>query len=97
MSMPCYDFSPDVYVERFDDDVILFLAERDLMLTVNLAAGELYEAARSALGKRPFNRRQCTEFLTENYELSSAEADRQARSLLSFGLRRGILVKGEPH
>lgn len=97
MSMHCYHFSPDVYVERFDDDAILFLADRDLMLTVNLAAGELYEAARSALGKRPFNRRECTEFLIDNYELSSAEADRQTRSLLSFGLRHRILVKGEPH
>jgi hypothetical protein len=93
--MDCYRFSPDVFVEHFDDDAILFLAHRDLMFTVNHAAGLLYETARSVVGGRPFSRRDCTDFLVENYELPIEEACRQANSLLSFGLRHRILVKGE--
>ena len=97
MFMRCYHFSPDVYVERFDDDVILFLADRDLMLTVNLAAGELYETARSVIGDRSFSHHDCMTFLIDTYVLTEEESRRQTRSILTFGLRHRILVKGEPN
>ncbi len=92
-----YAFSPEVYVEQFDDDAILLLANRDLMLTVNLAASQLYQAARAVLGDQTFSRCDCTAFLIENYDLPSAEARRQTRVLLACGLRHRILVKGGPH
>ncbi|PLX72411.1 MAG: hypothetical protein C0614_13855, partial [Desulfuromonas sp.] len=92
-----YRLSQDVYVEMFADEAILFVANLDVMLTVNAAAAELFEAARSVLADRPFTRGECTSFLLDTYDMTPDQAERQTLSLLSFGLRNHIVIKkGDP-
>ena len=91
-----YRLSQDVHVEMFDDEAILFVAERNVMLTVNPAAAELFAAAHSVLADRPFTRSECTDFLLDSYEISPEQAERQTLSLLSFGLRNRIVITSCP-
>ena len=92
--MKHYRLSPNVHVELFDEEAIFFVADRDVMVTVNQAAAELYEAAQHSLKHQPFTRSECRDFLLENYDLSAEEAEEEALSLLSFGLRNRVVVKG---
>ena len=95
--MKHYRLSPNVHIELFDKEAILFVADRDLMVTVNQAGAELFEVAKGALKDLPFTRYECRDFLLENYDLTAEEAEEEAVSLLSFGLRNRIVVKGVHH
>ena len=88
-----YLLSKDVFIEKFDDEAILFVANRDVMLTVNPAAAELFETAHAVLADRSFSRGECTDFLLDTYEITAEQAQRQTLSLLSFGLRNRIVIK----
>jgi len=91
--MKRYRFSPHVYVEYFDDDAILLLADRDVMVTVNRAAAELYELFRKQTGDRLFTRNDCAAFLEKSYDLPERKVPSQVRSLLSFGLKQQLFQK----
>ena len=92
--MKHYRLSPNVHIELFEEEAILFVADEDVMVTVNEAGAELFEAAHGALKNLPFTRSECRDFLLDNYDLSMEEAEHEAVSLLSFGLRNRIVVKG---
>jgi len=88
-----YRLSPDVYLERFDEDAILFVADRARMVTVNRAAAELYEAACTALSDRPFTPAEGAELLLRSYDLAAEDALRQVQAMLAFGLRQRIVER----
>lgn len=89
-----YRLCSQVYVESFDDEAIFFAADNQLMVTVNQEAAELYELFRCDRGQQPFTRDECSAFLIDNYELSAEQADAEVSSLLCFGLRKRIILKG---
>lgn len=91
--MHLYHLSPHVFLELFAEDAILLIAERDLMVTVNLAAARLFEQARELIGDRPFSRSDCRDFLLEQYELDEVQAEHQTRSILGFSLRQKLIVR----
>jgi len=71
----------------------MLVADRDVMVTVNQMAAQIFQHAREMVGNETFNRSACVDFLLENYQLSAREADMQMRSLLGFGLRQGLVLK----
>lgn len=71
----------------------MLIADRDLLVTVNHEAAQIFEQAREVFGREDFNRPACVDFLLENYQMSRREAERQTRSMLVFGLRQGLVLK----
>jgi hypothetical protein len=88
-----YHISPHVFIEFFDEDAVLLVADRDLMVTVNHAAAMLYEQASLQSAGRSFNRSDWVNFLLRNFQLNQANAERQVRSILGFALRHGLVEK----
>ena len=71
----------------------MLVADRDVLVTVNQMAAQIFEHAREIVGNRTFDRSACVDFLLENYQLSGQEAEGQMRSILGFGLRYGLVLK----
>ncbi len=42
--MNCYQLSPHVFIERFDEDAVMLVADRDVMVTVDHVAARLCRA-----------------------------------------------------
>lgn len=91
--MHCYQLSANVYLETFKDEAVLLVADRDVMITVNHAAAQLFECARESIGANEFGRSDCVRFLSENYDVSVREAEEQMRSILGFGLKQRMILK----
>ena len=91
--MNYYQLSPHVFIEFFDEDAVMLVADRDVMVTVNQMAAQIFQHAREMVGNETFNRSACVDFLLENYQLSGQEAAGQMRSMLGFGLRQGLVLK----
>ena len=91
--MNCYQLSPHVLIEFFDDDAVMLVADRDVIVTVNQMAAQIFQHARERVGNETFNRTACVDFLLENYQLSVQDAAAQMRALLGFGLRQGLILK----
>lgn|GEM_PF-2724305 len=91
--MSCYQLSPHVAIEFFDEDAVMLVADRDVIVTVNQVAAQIFQHAQEIIGNETFNRSACVDFLLENYQLSGQEAEGQMRSMLSFGLRQGLVLK----
>jgi hypothetical protein len=88
-----YQFSPHIYIETFDEESVLLVADRDFMVTVNSAGEELFKSAKASLGNSFFSRSDCIDFLLDQYDLAPHEAEKQMRSLLGFGLKQYLLAK----
>jgi len=71
----------------------MLVADRDVIITVNQMAAQIFQHAREMVGNEIFNRSACVDFLLENYQLSGQEAAGQMRSMLGFGLRHGLVLK----
>ena len=82
--MNYYQLSPHVLIEFFDEDAVILVADRDVIMTVNQMAAQIFQHARQVVGNETFNRSACVDFLLENYQLSGQEA---------AGLRQGIILK----
>lgn len=80
-------------IEFFDEDAVILVADRDVIMTVNQMAAQIFQHARQVVGNETFNRSACVDFLLENYQLSGQEAAGQMRSMLGFGLRQGLILK----
>ena len=91
--MNCYQLSPHVLIEFFDEDAVILVADRDVIMTVNQMAVQIFQHARQVVGNETFNRTACVDFLLENYQLADHDAAGQMRSLLGFGLRQGLILK----
>ena len=91
--MNYYQLSPHVFIEFFDEDAVILVADRDVIMTVNQMAAQIFQHARQVVGSETFNRSACVDFLLENYQLTGQEAAGQMRSMLGFGLRQGLVLK----
>ena len=91
--MHLYQISPHIYIESFDEDAVMLVADRDVMVTVNHVAEELFEKARTTVDGRFFSRSDCVKFLLDHYDLTILDAEKQMRSILGFGLRQSLVVK----
>lgn len=89
--MKRYRLSPALYLEWFDDDALLLVGERDLLLTLNRPGGELFEVAAEALAGRPFTLADGISRLGEHYDLTAPACRAQARMLLAFALRHRLV------
>lgn len=88
-----YQLSPHVYLESFDEDAVLLIADHDYMITVNHAGARLFEQAQEVVGDGLFSRSDCVNFLLERYELTAIEAEKKMRSIIGFGLRQYVVFK----
>ena len=88
-----YQLSPHVYLESFDEDAVLLIADQDYMITVNHAGAQLFRQAQEAVGDGLFSRSDCVNFLLEHYELTDHEAKKKMRSIIGFGLSQYVIVK----
>ena len=91
--MDYYQLSPHVFIEFFDEDAVILVADRNVMVTVNHAAATLFEQALLQPEGRCFNRNDCLNFLLQNFELNRTDAKRQVKSILGFALRQGLVAK----
>lgn len=91
--MHCYQLSPHVCMELFDEDAVLLVADRDVMVTVNHAAAQLFKMGRETVGDGLFSRSDCVTFLLNHFELTKLDAEKKMRSMLSFGLKQCLVLK----
>lgn len=88
-----YQLSSHVYLESFDEDAVLLIADHDVMVTVNHAAAQLFMQAQESVGNSVFTRSDCVSFLLDHYELTKLAAEQKMRSLLGFGLKQCLVLK----
>jgi hypothetical protein len=88
-----YRFSPDLAIERFADEAILFVAARDELITINQAAADLFEAAVAAFAGRSFDCKAAIEWFAYTYDLTVDDVNSKLRPLLAFAVRHGIVVR----
>lgn len=91
--MHCYQIFPHIYLEHFDEDAVLLVADRDVIVTVNHAAAQLFKQAQASVGNGLFSRSDCVNFLLENYDLSNLDAEKMMRSIIGFGLMQHVIFK----
>ena len=91
--MNCYQLSPHVFIEKFDEDAIMLVADRDVMVTVNYAAAQIFKQALETVASETFSRSDCVNHLLQFYDLTGSEAAAQMRSLLGFALRHRMVLK----
>ena len=48
--MHYYQISPHIYLEYFEEDAVLLVADQDFMVTVNHAGAQLFEQAQEVSG-----------------------------------------------
>jgi hypothetical protein len=88
-----YRFSPDLGIERFADEAILFVAERDALITINQAAADLFAEAWAAFADRSFNFKAAVAWFACTYDLTLEDVNLKIRPLLAFAVRSGIIVR----
>ena len=88
--MHCFRLLPRVYLERFDSDSLLLIADRDCLLTVNSAAADLYVEAVREFGSNRFSLQEVVDRLSAHYDLNTQQCRVKARELLAFALRHGL-------
>jgi len=86
-----FRLSPRIYLERFDDGALLLVADRDRLLSVNVAAAELFDDVSRTFASKSFTLEQGRDWLASRYELCPEECLAKARGLLAFGLRQGLI------
>jgi hypothetical protein len=91
--MTVFQLSPRVYLERFDTDSLLLVADRDRLLTINGAAADLFEEAIGDLGGASFTLEEGADWLAGHYEMSVRQCRLKARELLAFGLKHGLVSR----
>lgn len=91
--MKSFQLLPDIHIERFDDQAVLFVAKQDRLITVNAASAELYAEILAKFGQKPFAIDEIVTFICLSFQISSNDALAQVRRLLSFGLRQGLVCK----
>jgi hypothetical protein len=97
LPLPSWHLPANRAIEYFGDKAIIFLAERDTLLTVNAGAAHLVEAIRETFAERNFSLREFTHLMESRYDIASAEALKEAREALSFFLRMSILLDDTDH
>lgn len=85
-----YSVVTDILVEDFDEKAIIFLASRDLLITVNRAAGRLLELILETFSARQFSLEELSHLLQEKYDMAAVDANKEAEGILSYSLRLGI-------
>ena len=88
-----YRLSPHMFLEVFDQDAVLLLADRDVMVTINHAAAELFAQVRLNFAGKLFSRLDFLNLLLLVYEIDRPEAEHQVRSLLGFAIRHGLVMQ----
>jgi hypothetical protein len=86
-----YALATGLYLERFDGEALLLVADRHRLLTVNAAAADLFALAAQSFGSRPFSLQQGCDWLAGEYALDVQACRAKARELLAFGLKHGLL------
>ena len=89
--MHLFRMAPRVYLERFEAEALLLVADRDRLLTVNAAAADLFSEAVLVFGNRQFSLEEGAGWLDDHYDLSAQQCRVKARELLAFGLKQGLL------
>lgn len=88
-----FRLSTRVCQERFDTEALLLIVPRQRLLTVNLAAADLYDAVARRFGTGTFGLADAVAWLEGEYVLESAACRSKARELLAFGLKHGLVLR----
>jgi hypothetical protein len=76
--MNTYRIALRVYVEMFDEDAVLLVADQDVMVTVDHSAVDLFNLALEAFGSRNFSRSESVDLLLQNFEMTVSEAQKNS-------------------
>ena len=91
--MRLFRLSPRAYLERFEAEALLLVADRNRLLTVNVAAAELLTEASRTFGVSPFTVQQGGDWLAGVYQLDARDCRAKVRELLAFALRQGLVCR----
>jgi len=91
--MQAYLLSPDVHIETFEEQAVLFVEAEDRLVTINAASTDLFRKIRTHFSETSFNFDEAVTFLCSSFQISPVDAADQARRLLIFGLRQGLVCK----
>jgi hypothetical protein len=72
------------------------IAGRDLLLTVNAAAADLFESMSREFHQRNFAGHDIATWLSNHYQLPPADCRVKSRELLAFGLKHHIVDRVLP-
>jgi len=81
----------DALVERFDDAALVLIVEDNRLITVNLAAAELFEELRTRFGDRIAAPADIRAFLEEEFGLRGSESKAEAEELVVGWLECGLM------
>jgi hypothetical protein len=87
-----YRFAPALYLEWFDDEALLLVAGRERLLTLNRAAGTLFERLGADFADRTLTLQDGIGWLDAHYQLDVETCRDQARRLLAVALRQQLLL-----
>jgi hypothetical protein len=88
-----YHLATGLYLERFDDAALVLVCERNLLLTVDAAAAELFTEVSRSFGSCSFTLEQGIDWLAGGYDLDAQQCRIKARELLAFALRNGLVCQ----
>jgi hypothetical protein len=91
-----YLLSPSVYLERFDAEALLLVADWNRLLTINPGAADLFELSSAEFRARDFTSADLTAWLCRHYDLPVAECRSKSRELLAFALKHHIVERAAP-
>mgnify|MGYP001827086001 CR=1 FL=1 len=91
--MNAYRIAPRVYVEMFEEDAVLLVADQDVMVTVDHSAVHLFNLALEAFGSRVFSRSECVDLLLQHFEMTVSEAQKKVSTLIAFGVMFDLVLK----
>jgi len=80
-----------VFIQRFDAQALILVADSDSLVTTSLATAELIELLQQAFEGAAFTLEDLTILLQEQYNLGRTAALAEARSLRSTWLKTGLL------
>ncbi len=88
-----YVFATGLYLERFDDEALLLVAERQPSADCQCCGRRTFYRRSGCFGSCPFSLEQGIDWLAGDYDLDAQAMPCQGRELLAFALRNGLVCQ----
>lgn len=85
-----YRFAPNLFLERFDQEALLLVADCSRLLTINAAAADLFELAMAEFAARSVTVDDIANWLEQHYDLTREACHAWSRELLAFALKNHL-------
>lgn len=87
--------APQLALEYFGQEALIFLVAQDTFITVNQPVAKLLELIMNIFGEAGFSEADLIEMIMEQYDLDHEEAVMEIKRLVSEWRNAGILISAE--